>query len=147
MEDKFTWKGQLKFIGSSAQFNELSAVLEKYPVEFEIPEWAGIPDHLAGCFPIPIDLLMSKDQTKKLTDGMHRIKIKYLRDIRGGIRTAHIHLNDQVVLLDRERFKAMVKSVAVELAEMRVDRMSDYIDVMRAVGNIGRFSDPTPEPA
>jgi hypothetical protein len=31
MEDKFTWKGQLTFVGSSAQFNELSDVLEKYP--------------------------------------------------------------------------------------------------------------------
>lgn len=147
MEDKFTWKGQLTFVGSSAQFNELSAVLEKYPVEFEIPEWARIPDHLAGCFPMPIDLLMNKDQIKKLVDGMPKIKIRYLRDIRGGIRTAHLHLDNQVVLLDRERFKEMVKQVAVELAEMRVDRMSDYIDVMRAVGNIGRFSDPTPEPA
>ena len=147
MEDKFTWKGQIKFVGSSAQFNELSEMLDKYPVEFEIPEWDRIPDHLAGCFPFPLEILVSKDQIKKLTEGMPKIKIKYLRDIRGGIRTAHLHLDEQLVLLDRKRFKMMVGNVAEELAEMRVDRMSDYIDVMQVVGDIGRFSDPTPEPA
>ncbi len=43
------------------------------------------------------------------------------------------------MLLDRERFKAMVKNVAEELAEMRVDRMADYVDVMRVVGNNEHF--------
>ncbi len=147
MEDKFTWKGELKFFGSAAQFNQLSEMLEKLPVEVGIPEWQRIPNHLAGCFPFPVDSLLRKDQLKKIIEGMPEIQIKYIRDIRGGMRTAHLHLADRVVLLDRERFKVMVKNVAEELAEMRVDRMADYVDVMRAVGNIGRFDDPTPQPS
>jgi hypothetical protein len=73
----------------------------------------------------------------EITNGMPRFQLKALpQDICGGIRTAHIHLGDEVVLLDRERFRTYVGHVAQGLAERRVERMGDYINVMRAVGDL-----------
>jgi len=139
MEDKLTWKAEITFKGTADEFNKFSAAMDKFNVDFTIPDWIKIPNHLAGCFPFPVDTILIKEHVKKITDGMKEIQINYIRDIRGGIRTPHIHLGDRIVLLNRNRFKLMVKNIAEELAEMRVDRMSDYIDVMKPVGDIGRF--------
>lgn len=146
MSDTLTWKAEIKFSGSVEQFNQFAEMLEKAKVEVNIPEWHKIPQHLAGCFPFPIDNILSRDQLKKITDKQPVVQIKYIRDIRGGIRSAHLHLDDQIVLLDRDRFKDMVKNVAERLATMRVERLDDYLEVMKVVNDIGRFG-PTPEPA
>lgn len=139
MSDKLTWKAEIKFRGTVKEFNQFAEMLEKAPVEVNIPEWIKIPQHLAGCFPFPVESILTRDQIKKITADMQVVQLKYVRDIRGGIRSPHLHIEDQIVLLDRDRFKIMVKNVAEQLAEMRVDRMDDYIDVMKVVNEIGRM--------
>lgn len=146
MGDTLTWKAEIKFAGTVEQFNKFAEMLENAKVEVTIPEWSKIPNHLAGCSPFPIDNILSRDQLKKVIDKQPIVQVKYIRDIRGGIRTPHLHLEDQVVLLDRDRFKDMVKNVAERLAVMRVERMDDYLDVMKVINDMGRFG-PTPEPA
>jgi hypothetical protein len=146
MGDTLKWKAEVQFTGTVEQFNQFAEMLEKARVEVTIPEWHGIPHHLAGCFPFPIDNILTREQLKKIIDKQVTAQIKYIRDIRGGIRTPHLHLDEQIVMLDRERFKDMVKNVAERLAVMRVERLDDYLDVMKVVNDIGRF-DPTPQPA
>ena len=146
MGDTLTWKAEIKFTGTVAQFNRFAEMLEKEHVEARIPEWDKIPHHLAGCFPIPVDNILTRDQFKKIIDKKPVVAIKYIRDICGGIRTPHLHVGDQIVLLDRERFRDMVKVVAEKLSVMRMERFDDYVDVMKVINDVGRF-DPSPEPA
>jgi hypothetical protein len=143
MKDTFVWKAEIKFSGTAEEFNKLTTALEKLPAEFEIPEWHFRPCHFAGCMAVPVELLLEEAQLKELAKGMRQMKIKFLKDIEGGIRTAHFHLGDQVVLLDRARFKEYVAIVAKELGGRRAETVDDYIGVMNQIGHL---SDPTPQP-
>jgi len=145
MEDKFAWKAEIKFVGTADEFNKFADALERLPVDITIPEWRWRPHHYAGCMPIPINVLLGDSRLKKLAEGMPKLKIKFIKDIYGGMRTAHFHLGDQIVLLDRARFKSLAADVAHELAEKRVESVEDYIGVMGRIGNI--MGDPSPQPS
>jgi hypothetical protein len=142
MEDVFEWKAEIRFKGGAADFAKLADAIRELPVEIHVPEWARRPRHLAGCMPVPVDVLLGEEHLKKITEGAPRVRIKYIRDIYGGIRTAHLHLKDDVVLLDRARFKTVVSQVAHELAARRVERIEDYVDIMNKVGPLA--DDPVP---
>jgi hypothetical protein len=149
MTDKFEWKAEIKFNGTAAEFNRftesMAAALKAGTITIGIPEWkCRPPHHLAGCMPIPIDVLLGEERIKEITRDMLQVQINWLRDIRGGMRTPHLHLGDNVVLLDRARFKTVVTQVAQELAARRVEATEDYIGVMSAINAIG--DDPYPVP-
>ncbi len=153
--EEFTWKGQIEFKGSAAQFKQLADVLEKLPVEVKIPEWFRHPCHFAGCMPIPVDRLLGIERLNKIIEGMPQIQVKYIRDVYGGIREANVHLEkDMIALLDQARFKTFVGEVAKELGAMRVDLDKDYITVMSPVNRLlepgigaSSLADPTTQPA
>lgn len=63
----------------------------------------------------PIAKLLSKEMMNRLARGMPRLKIN--EDIYGGMRNPHFHLGNEVVLLDRARFKELVGQVAMEMAK------------------------------
>jgi hypothetical protein len=143
MTERFTWKGELVFKGSVDEFNKLAELLDLQPVRVGIAEWAKIErSHLAGCNRVPVDKLLERAKLDKIIVNQPRIKLKFIKDIRGGIRSPHMHLADEVVLLNRNRFKTLVKEVATVLAETRVDRLDDYINVMGTVNRLA--DDPVP---
>ncbi len=135
-KDRFEWKGELKFVGTADEFNELAATLNQLPVEFIIPEWEDRPRHFDGCTPFPVEVLLGQDRLKKFTEKMPTININYIQDIRGGMRTPHLHWGDKVVLLDRTQFVRYVADMAHELGERRAETIEDYIEVMDAVGRL-----------
>ena len=111
----------------------------------QIPEWeGGLRHHLAGCQRLPLEDSIGRARIAEYAKDAPKVDVKFIQDIKGGIRTGHIHLGDQVVLLDRERFKRYVGDVASTLAQRRVGR-EDYIGVMQAVGDLLQ-DDPSPEP-
>jgi hypothetical protein len=63
----------------------------------------------------PISKLLSRELVVKLTDGMPRFK--YVEGIRGGIRTAHLHLKDEVVLLNPDRFRILASEIATQIGK------------------------------
>jgi hypothetical protein len=140
VREAFEWKAEIKFKGTAAEFNRfvdsLGEASKAGNITISIPEWALRPHHLAGCMPVPVDVLLGEDRLEPIIEGMPRMQIRYIRDIHGGIRTAHLHLGDTVVLLDRARFKTLVGQVAHELAARRVEGMEDYVDVMNQVGRL-----------
>jgi hypothetical protein len=88
---------------------------------------------LAGIYPIARHL--SRSMLNKLTKGMPTFKL--IKDINGGIRCAHLHLHDEVVLLDREGFKEAVEHVAAELAG-RLAETTEYMGTVGAIRHMGR---------
>lgn len=143
MTERFTWKGEIVFKGTVEEFNKLAKLLEPQPVKVVIAEWAKINrTHLAGCNRVAVDKLLGRARLEKIIANQLRIKPQFIKDICGGIRSPHMHLADEVVLLDRNRFKTLVGEVASELATTRVDRLNDYIDVMGTVNMLA--DDPVP---
>jgi hypothetical protein len=136
-DPRFTWKGEIAFDGTAQEFNAMMNALREAPVSIDIPEWADRPRHLAGCMPVPLDHILRKEFLKSLVEKSPTVKIKFIQDIPGGMRTPHFHLGEDVLLLDRERFKQFVGEVASTLAEHRVDAGGDYIEVMDPIGPIG----------
>jgi hypothetical protein len=132
----FKWKAEIEFEGSVDEFKKLADFLNKQPLVVRIPEWDWVPPgHLAGCNPFPLEHLIDKDFLKILAE-KSKAKIPIIKDIAGGIRTAHVHLADEVVLLDRENFRIMVGQVAKTLAERRAETVEDYVDVMGPVDRL-----------
>ncbi len=142
MTEALKWKAEIKFEGTADDFNKMVTQLDRLPVEISIPEWGRRPVHFDGCMPLPIGRLIGMERLEKLVTDLPRIQIKFIRDIRGGLRMAHVHLSDEIVLLDQTRFKALVAGVAHDLGEMRAETIEDYIEVMDAVGRL----DPSFQP-
>ena len=135
MDDRFTWKGEIVFRGSAKEFDQLAEILESQPVEVGIAEWEKLDrPHLAGCNRIAVENLMDRAKLTKIIADQPRIKIKFIKDIRGGIRSPHLHFEGEIVLLDRERFKMLVGDIASTMATARVDQYQDYINVMGPIG-------------
>lgn len=59
--------------------------------------------------------LLSRELLDKIAKDMPRFKI--IKNIDGGIRNPHLHVENEVVLLDKARFKEVVGQVAMELAK------------------------------
>jgi len=141
MKEAFVWKANVTFKGTAEQFNRMIHMLEEFPVEAEIPEWEGIHPHLPGCERFPYRALVSDEMMNTIVADMPRYEMVFLQqDIAGGIRTPHLHLGNEVVFLDRARFKTFVGHVAQGLAERRVEAGGDYIQVMRPVGDLAAMS-------
>ena len=144
MEQRIRWQGELSFHGTEKDFAKLAAILDSHRVRVEIPEWRIIKKgHLAGCNRIAVDTLLKAKSVEEIVAGQPRIKPPFIKDICGGIRSPHLHLGDEVVLLNRKRFKLMAGQVASELAMARVDKYNDYIT---AIGSVNGLADDDPVP-
>ena len=71
-----------------------------------------LPEAPQGSFPMPVTAL-SKKQLDKVTEGMPRA----VADIEGGIKNAHIHVENEIVFLDKQAFKKLVGRIARKVAE------------------------------
>jgi hypothetical protein len=135
-EIKVSLRVGLEIEGSPAEIQEVIAQLEALPSGgLQIGTWptpqrpaqgmtikttplplidtVPLPEDEAGIW--PVTRLFDPELAKLLSQGMPRLKM--IDDIRGGIRNAHLHIGDEVVLIDRERFKEIVGHAAKELAK------------------------------
>ena len=137
MDKKFNWKAEISFKGTPAEFKKLTEMLEKAPVEVKIPEWGDLPHHLAGCSRIRLERILRDDFLEKIIVDMPRFPIKFPIPIPGGIRSPHIHLGRDIVLLEPERFRTYAAAIATELATMLVDiEGDDYVEVMGPINSL-----------
>ncbi len=92
-----------------------SKILEK---EMEIRSISINPKlrriHFPGIWPLPLKGLSSKLEEKLIKD---RPRFKIDMDIAGGIRHAHLHLNDEIILLDKDVLSKHAEGIARELME------------------------------
>jgi hypothetical protein len=143
--NEFTWQGTIEFSGTAEEFNQLSEVLTRHQVAVMLPGMDKLRSTRGlGGAPSAINELLSEHFLDELVAGQPHLSIKFNRDIRGGIRTAHLHLAADVVLLDKERFKAYVGTLAAALAERRVDLGGDYIDIIGGMNPIASLPVPLP---
>ena len=80
--------------------------------------------------------MLNRKAIEALSKGQPRIKVKFVDGINGGIRDAHLHLEDQIVLLDRAQFKELVAGVAAKLAEQMIDFDDDHVEVIAKIDRL-----------
>jgi hypothetical protein len=130
-EDKITFRTEIEFIGSIEEFTQVAEALVKLPIRLRV-EWP--PDHTAGCWPLPLDQLLSRSFIKKVIADRPRFVIPD-PGIYGGIRPPHLHVKNEIVLLDRSQFKDLVGRVAHELAG-RIAERADYTETVDAIRHL-----------
>jgi hypothetical protein len=88
-----------------------------------------------GPFPgiFPYARLITVEQMMEQIGEMPRFAL--IDDIRGGIRNPHLHLGDDVVLLDRELFKSIVQETAANLTEELAEN-GDYVEIASAMRHL-----------
>ncbi|MFB0535859.1 MAG: hypothetical protein ACETWR_12860 [Anaerolineae bacterium] len=131
MEEKITFRTEIEFKGSIGELGKVVAALQELPIGIGV-EWS--PVHPLGCTKVFEEFLSGK-VLDKVIEGMPRIKAEIIRGIRGGIRDPHLHIDNEVVLLDRVRFKEVVGQVAMELAG-RLGETADYTETVGAIRNL-----------
>jgi hypothetical protein len=132
MNKTITFKTEIEFRGSAEEFGKVAAALVELPIRIRV-EWP--PGHLAGCWPVLINEVINDSILDKITEGMPRISAKINQGIPGGIRDPHLHLRDEVVLLDKNRFKQLAGQVAQELTERLADK-AGYTETVGAIRNL-----------
>ena len=145
MEVKF--EGKLEFEGSESEFKAVMAGLKRLSARgVKIGTWPT-PDHPAGSLmvgtvPLPeqptsgivaMPEYLDRDLLNRLIVGMPRFKL--IDDICGGLRTPHLHLHDEVILLDQARFKEAVVKVVTDLTE-KLAETAEYPEVVGAIGHL-----------
>lgn len=139
MDKNITWKAEIVFKGEVNDLTRLAKALEGLPVEINIPEWRFRKHHLAGCWPFPYDRLIPVDVIDKIIDGMPRVTIRYVKDIPGGIRPAHLHIGNEIVLLNQERFRTFVSTMASGIATRLVDDGHDYVELVGSLNALAEM--------
>lgn len=162
VEIKFS--GNLEFEGSLSQFKAVMDGVGKLSDRgLKIGSWPT-PDHPAGTLMIetvplpenprrgvmidtvplpeqpppgifPFARLLPRTVLDRMTEGRPRFKL--IEDINGGIRNCHIHIGDEVVLLNPEDFRELVVNAAKEVSGKLADEMG-FTPTVRALERLGR---------
>ncbi|WP_417912056.1 hypothetical protein [Candidatus Electronema sp. TJ] len=139
MSDQFEWKAEITFKGTAEEFNKKIA-----PFLLEGIESGRLAANFPGGkivgptpgIPAP-DYIMNNLNVAPLVAGeATRIQLQHIPGIAGGIRTPHMHVGNEVLLLERKQFKIFVGEIARELAIRRVDDMEDHLSVMKHIGRL-----------
>ena len=131
-DKEITFRTEIEFKGSIAEFGKMAAVLKDQPIDIGV-EWP--PDHIYGCWPIGPQKLLRAEVLQTVTKDMPRFIL--VETIHGGIRDPHLHIGNEVVLLGRERFKELVGQVAMRLAG-DLAAVADHQEAVGAIRNLVR---------
>jgi hypothetical protein len=134
---KISFKAGIEFSGSVQEFERLASSLAEAKARIDYGKIG--PPHLAGCWVIDLRELVGSDVLTRLAEGATRLRVP--TDIAGGIRDAHVHIGDEVALLDRGAFKKLVSQVAGEVAG-RLAETADYTQTVQAIDALGSVEAP-----
>jgi len=124
------WKGVVEFQGSPKEFEDFSQSLVKAGVHVTFDKDSVFVDLSKAGYIAPV--YMDAVGVEKRLDESNSMRMKrpVLEGINGGIRTPHLHLGDEVVLVDREHFRSLLGEVAREVFEQRVASKADFTEIV-----------------
>jgi hypothetical protein len=117
----------------------LKRVVEKFTKDREIELLPWRPE---GGWPVPLTKIAGEKLLDKYA-GMGKV-IKRLKGIEGGEVVPHFHLENDVVLLEREVFKEMVGEIAMKLGTELAGRV-DYDKTVDIMSQFAIETIPLPE--
>lgn len=126
------WKAEVTFEGTVDEFNSFKAMLVKHPVAIAVADFGKFIDVTgSGYAQFDYRIAFKAGQLESMIEGAPRLDFKRIRGFAGGIRTPHLHLGDEVVLVDKERFKNILGEVARNIFEQRVDAADDFCEMIK----------------
>jgi hypothetical protein len=137
MAEKISFNAEIKYEGGIKDFQKWTKVLaEVKGLKLTIP---NLPKDIgiAGGWPFPMERLLDKNTLANMARGATRIKLaKYLCGTTcGGINNPHIHVKDEVIFLDRQKFKEVSGLVAMKLAGDLASKVK-HKDMVGTIRNI-----------
>ncbi len=123
MQKTLTWKAEVEFQGNPEEFLKLTEALSAAGVKIDFGKFKPGPGngYVAPRFLESTKVLGSLNESNSM-------RIAGL--INGGIRTPHLHLGKEIVLVDRTQFKNILGEVARDVFEQRALQKDDYLDVI-----------------
>lgn len=144
MVEQIKWKAEVSFKGSEKEFNSFVEAMNMHKLEVKIEKWPW-PFPFPG---MPVYQSMTKINNEvmaELLDGTPEMKIKYIDDIRGGIRTPHIHMGNKIHLLNREKFAQYMGELGRVMTSSIGDKATDHVVAMERLSclddKVGRIVD------
>jgi hypothetical protein len=124
------WKGTVEFEGTPEEFEKFSGALFKAGVHISIDKESIFAEMVKRGYLAPVRW-DAAGVVKQLNDtNSLRMAGPAIGDIAGGIRTPHLHLGDDIVLVDRNQFKTMLGQVAREVFEQRATSLQDFNEIV-----------------
>lgn len=136
MNTTLKWKGEVTFEGTIDQFNSFRESLETQSVHVGIPELQSnifTKIHPAGYITPAISAILSAGRLAKIAEKATRFQFKGIDGIAGGIRSPHLHIGEEVILIDKEVFKNILSEAASNIAQRRVDAEDDYCNMIKSI--------------
>lgn len=132
------WKAEVTFEGTMEQFYKVKEAIEKLPVVITIP--GGEPE------PRPITELgkprfgngyaspwfLAKFGKEKWFEELQKISSTSVKNV-CAIRTPHLHIGDEIALVDKERFESILQAISREIVDERVDLEDDALNMFKSV--------------
>ncbi|MFX1566364.1 MAG: hypothetical protein ACFFCH_10275 [Promethearchaeota archaeon] len=125
--EEIAFRNEIAFKGTIEEFNRALAELDKR--ELEIGRIFKKP-HLAGCWPVSPMKVLGREAISRMLEGQKRIKL--VKPIPGGLLVPHFHWENEIVLMNRQKFKELVTSVAGEIAGLKAMK-GDYAQTLEAL--------------
>jgi hypothetical protein len=124
------WKGTVEFQGSPQEFEEFSGSLARAGVHVTFDKESILAELTKRGYVAPVywDTVGVAQQLD--TSNSLRLNGPAIERIAGGIRTPHLHLGEDIVLVDRNHFKSLLGQVAREMFEQRVVSKQDYGEII-----------------
>lgn len=145
-KEQIIFEAEITFKGGIKEFQKVAGALAELGIGVRPPGWP--PGHkVCGCWPLPIQELISKSYMEELVDGARMFKVPGFIPtmICGGIMNPHLHLpSDEIALLDGRRFVDLAGRVAAEVVK-RLGDTPEYVQVTSAMRELARVGKPTRE--
>jgi len=123
------WKGEVTFEGTPEKFKAFADALQSHRVAVDTGDRfnLGVNAGYMRRFELPPIILQGLiDKSAEVAVHMPMPGM-----IAGGIRSPHVHIGQEAVLVPKEQFKTFLGDVVKQMAENRVDMETDFYDMIR----------------
>lgn len=124
------WKGTVEFEGTPEEFEKFSVAMGQTGVHVSVDKESVITELTKRGYVSPVrwDTIGVMNQLNE--SNSLRMSSAAIGHIAGGIRTPHMHVGDDIVLVDRDHFKSLLGQVARDIFEQRVTSKQDFEEIV-----------------
>jgi len=127
---KLVWKGEVTFEGTIEEFKAFATTLTSQRVSISISETLGRLGPNAGYMrPIDYNTLVQKSILDKMQQEATHVPLPGI--IAGGIRSPHLHVGQEVLLVSKEQFRTFLGDVARQMTENHVEGETDFYNMIK----------------
>ena len=124
----FTWKAEVAFRGTAKEFGMMAEHLNQLPVTVHIPDWP-FPLPFPGLIRIPFEHLEEIGLLEEVRAGATTIPVIAIQGIDGGIRAAHIHMDNSILFLEQDVYAKVMEETVNFLVRDVTAKAIDHVEM------------------